>query len=175
MVSLPDSEDLLVVRTDFSDPGGWEATRRAILAPGAEAQLYAAPVEFVDDEGFAGYAPEQFLDLIGEGPGGCLFIVDKTTVSSPDWPVLVMDLEGERGRVFRVIADEISEIAGNALVGKINLSEYADYADERGGILRRRGGPSRSEIIASLREAVDSGKWPGEVMKKMMKPGPPIE
>ena len=45
MVSLPMTGHMPVIRTDFSDPAAWEAARAAILAPGAEAAMFAPDVE----------------------------------------------------------------------------------------------------------------------------------
>ena len=64
MVSLPVPQDAPAIRTGFSGPAAWEATREAIPVPGAGASLFAAHAEFVDDLDFAGYTPAQILALV---------------------------------------------------------------------------------------------------------------
>lgn len=173
MVSLPVTKDTPVVRTDFSDLTAWEAARAAILAPGAEAALFTAHVEFVDDPALAGYTPEQILALVTDEIAGrhpCLFIVDTTTVSSADWPVLVMDLREEKGRTFRAIADVVHMIGANLSLGNSELSFYAEVADEAGGVFRG-GGPSRSDIIAGLRQAARD--YQSKALAAILKPQEP--
>jgi hypothetical protein len=174
MVTLPVTGDkALVIRTDFADPAAWEAVREAILAPGAQARLFTANVEFVDDPGFAGCTPAQILALVPDeftSRHACLFIVDKATVSSAGWPVLVMDLAVEKGRMFRAVAEEVHGIEANLAVGNVDFSFYAQFAEDAGGIFRG-GGPSKSEIVARLQDAVQ--KWPSKAMEAMLRPEPP--
>ena len=147
MVSLPVTENkTLVIRTDYSYPAGWDAAREAILAPGAEARLFTAHVEFVDDPDLAGCTPAQILALATDeftSRNACLFIVDQTTVSSVGWPVLVMDLEVEKGRVFRAIADEVHYIEANLSTGNTDFSFYAEFAEETGGVFRVAARPAQ--------------------------------
>jgi hypothetical protein len=58
MISLPVTEHTPVILTDFSEPAAWNATRAAILAPGRDAALFTAHVEFVHDPSLAGSTPE---------------------------------------------------------------------------------------------------------------------
>jgi hypothetical protein len=173
MVWLPVTEDTPVIRTDFSDPAAWEAVRAAIVAPGAEARLFAAHVEFVDDAGFAGRTPTQILALVTDEFASChpcLFIVDKTTLSADDWPVLVMDLCIEKGRMFRAAADEVSVIEANLSVGNSDFSFYAEFAEEAGGVFRG-GGPPRSVTIARMQQALQ--KSPSKGLEALLKPQEP--
>jgi hypothetical protein len=170
MTSLPMTGNTPVIRTDFSDPAAWEAVRAAILAPGAEAELFTAHVTFVDDPDFAGYTPEQILALVNDEFAGrhtCLFIADETTVSSADWPVLVMDLRDEQGRTFRAVADELYGIEANLSTGNMDFSFYAEFADDTGGVFRG-GGPPRSVIKAGLQQALQNS--PSNAMAAMLKP-----
>jgi hypothetical protein len=176
MVALPITGHTPVIRTDFSDPAAWAAARAAILAPGAEAAMFAPDVEFVDDPGFSDYTPAQILALVtGEFAGRhvCLFIADETTVSSADWPVLVMDLRGEKGRMFRAVADELHGIEANLSTGNMDFSFYAEFADQTGGVFRG-GGPARSVIRAGLQQALQNS--PSKAMAAMLKPRkPPVQ
>jgi hypothetical protein len=173
MVSLPVTEDTPVIRTDFTDPAAWEAARAAILAPGAQARLFAAHVEFVDDPGFAGWTPAQILALATDEVASrhpCLFVVDEATVSGGDWPVLVMDLCVERGRTFRAAAGEVGSIEANLSVGNSEFSFYAELADEAGGVFRG-GGPPRSVIIEKMQESLQ--QWPSRALEGLLRPQEP--
>lgn len=176
MVSLPMTGHTPVIRTDFSDPAAWEAARAAILAPGAEAALFTAYVEFVEDPDFAGYTPTQILALVSDefiNRHVCLFIVDETTVSSVGWPVLVMDLRGEQGQMFRTVANELHGVEASLSTGNIAFSFYAGLADETGGVFRG-GGPSRSAIKTGLQQALQNS--PSKAMAAMLEPRePPVQ
>jgi hypothetical protein len=152
MVTLPTTADSPVIRTDFSDQDAWEAARAAILAPAAYAKLLTAHVEFVDDPGYADKTPTQVLDLITDeftDSHPCLFIVDQTTLSSVEWPVLVMDLWDQKGRMFRTVADELFSIESNLSVSNMSFSEFADAADAS-GVFRGFGDLPRAELMARL-------------------------
>jgi hypothetical protein len=152
MVMLPTTEDTPVIRTDFSDQDAWEAARAAILAPGADGELFAAHVEFVDDTSFADQTPEQIVALVTDefaASHPCLFLADKAALTGPDWAVLVIDLEDEKGRTIRTVADELFSIEANLSVGNMFFGEFADAAGAD-GIFRGFGGPSRAELKAKL-------------------------
>jgi hypothetical protein len=176
MVSLPQTgHNTLVIRTDFTDSAGWQAAREAILAPGAQARLFTAHVEFVDDPDFADWTPEQVLALVTDeftSRNPCLFIVDKTTVSAVGWPVLVMDLYAGEGQVFRAVAESIHGIEANLSTGNMDFAEYAEAAEDADGVFRGFGGPSRAEILARLQEAAQTGKSPNKFMEAMLRPQP---
>jgi hypothetical protein len=173
MAALPATGQTPVIRTDFSDSAGWEAARAAILAPGAEAALFAAHVDFVDDPDFAGYTAAQILDLVTDDIAArhpCLFIVDTTTLTTADWPVLVLGLRDEAGQLFRTVADELHGIEANLSVANMDFSFYADFADEAGGVFRG-GGPPRSVTATRLRQAME--QWPGSALTALLRPQEP--
>jgi Domain of unknown function (DUF6924) len=173
MVALQTADHTPVIRTGFSDPAAWAAVRAAILAPGAEAAMFAAQVTFVDDPDLAGYTPAQILALVTDefaGRHACLFIADETTIGSADWPVLVMDLRGNKGRTFRTVADELHGIEANLSAGNMDFSFYAEFADETGGVFRG-GGPPRAVIKAGLQQALQNS--PSKAMAALLKPQQP--
>ncbi len=85
---LPDTDDIPVIRTDFSDQEAWEAVSAAITAPG-ETGGFTVHTEFVDGSVFRDLTPQQLLDLAESKSKSksksryrpCLFIVDRTTLS----------------------------------------------------------------------------------------------
>lgn len=152
MHKLSAAEGTPVIRTDFSDQGAWDKVCAAILAPDDDGELFTANVKFVDDAAFRDYTPEQILTQVTAeftSSHPCLFVVDRTTVNSADWPVLVVDLWWEKGRTFRTIADELYNVASNLSIINMDFFEFADAADGN-GIFRGFEGPSRAEIKAML-------------------------
>jgi hypothetical protein len=89
MKPLPQSQVTLVIRTEFSDHGAWEAIGAAILQLTDEG--FGAQVEFVDDVAYRGLTKNQLLTLFPEGDERPFFfmIVDGVTVRSPEHPILV--------------------------------------------------------------------------------------
>ena len=101
MESIPNTEDSLVLRTDFSDEAAWNLVCSNIKRPVGEFQAY---VEFLSNSNFEGLTSEQIIQLIPESyEHSFIFIVDKVTISHLEHPVLVVDLFDEPGRIFRVI------------------------------------------------------------------------
>ncbi|WP_345443221.1 DUF6924 domain-containing protein [Actinoallomurus vinaceus] len=136
--TLPVTECMLVVRTDFSDQGAWEAVRAAIGEPGEDGYLedYMYGVEFVDDVGYRDISGEELLRLIPEGyDASILAVVDETTIRSPEMPLVLVDLNElneEYGRAMRVIPAELPSIEVNLHIGNMDFFEFADNADEDG-------------------------------------------
>ena len=60
------------------------------------------------------------------------FIVDKTTLSDKDQPVLVVDLQKEPGRTFRVIPSQMWAVENNLSLANMGFDEFADSVDADG-------------------------------------------
>src|SRR5579871_2666795 len=106
MKDLPDSNNALVLRTDFSDEAAWVRVCREIEAPTGEFRAY---VSLVSDPAFDGVSTAALISLAQHGPyRSFMFIVDGVSLKDPEHPILVLDLVGEPGRTFRVIPREMS-------------------------------------------------------------------
>ncbi|MBB4634277.1 DUF6924 domain-containing protein [Longimicrobium terrae] len=133
MKNLPQTDDSLVVRTDFSNAAAWDAIRSAIDEPAGEFKAY---VEWISDPGYDGLTPEQLRPFAPAGSGiNYLFIVDQITITHPEHPVLVLDLSAEPGRTFRVVPSALADVENNLSIANM---EFADFADsvEPDGIFR---------------------------------------
>jgi len=64
MKPLPETTNALVLRTDFSDDGAWDAVCRAIQEPVGEFQAF---VDCVSDAAFDGLAAADLLRLAAAG------------------------------------------------------------------------------------------------------------
>jgi hypothetical protein len=64
-----------------------------------------------------------------------LFVVDRASITDPDFPVLVIDLHESRGRSFRAIPTQIQSIENNLSIANMDFEEFAE-AVGRDGIFR---------------------------------------
>ncbi|MDR2988217.1 MAG: hypothetical protein LBV34_25615 [Nocardiopsaceae bacterium] len=134
---LPVTPAVPVVRTDFSDPAAWDEVQSGITWVSPDG--FEADVTFVDDPAFAGLTADELLDRL---PGDCehvlLLVVDETAISSPEHPVLVVDLEETAGpgvRVFRAVPHTVQDFEANLRIANVDWEDYADSVDDD-GVLR---------------------------------------
>ena len=133
MKQIPETEDSLVLRTDFSNSKAWQSVCASIEKPVGEFRAY---VDFIDDPQYDKLSPEQILSLIPENSDRTfIFIVDDVTITHKEHPVLVLDLYDEPGRTFRVIPSEMWSVENNLSISNMDFEEFADEVDED-GILR---------------------------------------
>jgi len=97
------NENPWVVRTDFDDDSAWEVICDLIRAPVRSiAGDFCAYVAFVDSVEYKDLSKEEVLARLPDNYNHTfLFIVDRTTTSHSEFPILVVDLYHERGREFR--------------------------------------------------------------------------
>jgi hypothetical protein len=130
MKPIPDTDNALVLRTDFSDVAAWEAICAAIRKPVGAFQAY---VEFVSDPTYDGLTTAQALALIPNASNRAfLFIVDRRALLPPDYPILVLDLYTEPGRTFRVVPAEMWGVENNLSIANMDFAEFADAVDDDG-------------------------------------------
>jgi hypothetical protein len=153
---LPDTDDIPVIRTDFSDQEAWEAVRAAILAPG-DAGGFTVHVEFVDDRAFQDLTPQQILDLARSRSTTryhpCLFVVDRVALSTDAWPALVIDVQEEPGRSFRAVPEALHQIESNLATDTMDLLEFAAGAGPD-GVFRGLDGPPIEVMLRALRDGL---------------------
>lgn len=130
MPILPHAPSALVLRTDFSDDVAWDAVREAATAPSADG--FQANLTFVSDPAFAEMTAEQVTGLPRAEYRSFLFLVDNVTITSPEMPVVVVDLLHEPGRWFRVVPSEIWGVENNLSIANMDFFEFANHADPYG-------------------------------------------
>ncbi|MEU7753102.1 hypothetical protein [Micromonospora sp. NPDC049171] len=136
MARLPATFSVPVVRADFRDDGGWERLRAEIVNPTPEGFL--ADVEFVEDRELtglddtaiaAGYPrayPQEYRHPV-------VFVVDAVTVSLPEHPLLVVNLnEGDETGPFRALPRQVQAIENNLSIANMDFFEFARAADPDG-------------------------------------------
>jgi hypothetical protein len=131
MTTMPKTVSTPVLRTDFSDQTAWEALLAAIATPNEDG--FMAYVEFVEDPAHRDLTPEQILALVpGDFEHPILIVADHVTLTSPEMPLLVIDLWEERGRVLRVVVEELSSVENNLSISNMDFDDFAAAADEHG-------------------------------------------
>lgn len=136
MADLPETWCVPVIRADFRDDGVWEQLKDEIVRPTEEG--FVAGVEFVEDRALiglsetaiaAGYPrayPRQYRHPI-------VFVVDTVTVSLPEHPLLVVNLnEGDQTGPFRALPRQVQAIENNLSIANMDFFEFARSAGPDG-------------------------------------------
>ena len=158
MKPLPETEDTLFIRTDFSNADIWAKVceksrtpdplvRQALelshqinrqiggkqLPPMGDLQT---PLHVMDDREYDNATLDQITNAVS--PASCslhgfLFIVDKMSIDHPDNPILVVDLlKAHKGRTFRTIPTQVFSIQSNLSIANMDWEEFAENVDEDG-------------------------------------------
>ncbi|MFI6284642.1 DUF6924 domain-containing protein [Streptomyces sp. NPDC051018] len=136
MKSLPQTNDTLLIRTDFSDQAAWQALWTTVTTPNEDDFL--ADVHIVDDPAYRDLTTGQIISLAPAGTGRRLMIVaDETALATPEMPLLAVHLpyayEPEQGHgELRVTAGELWSIENNLSLANMDWEEFAGAADADG-------------------------------------------
>lgn len=132
MKPIPETENPLVLRTDFSNQSAWERICADIQKP-VGIFRFRANVEFLDDVEYAGISKEQLLELIPENYShSFIVLVDQMAISHPDHPLLVVDLYEKSGRELRAIPSRVQSIENNLSIANMDFEEFAEAVEEDG-------------------------------------------
>ncbi len=127
---IPATEDTLVLRTDFSDDAAWKSLQSLLENTDDE---FAPGLDFISDPAFDGLAAEQLKSMLSDAESHTFaFIIDRTTLSDPDHPILLVDLAGALGKTFRVIPAAAGEVASNLSIANMDFDEFAQAAGPDG-------------------------------------------
>ena len=133
MHMLPVSGFSLLVRTDFTSDALWEQVCDEALAENDDG--FRAYTEPVSDLAFNGASWEVVKAAVPADArdAAVLFIADAITLSSPDHPILVVDLLQESGRSpFRCVPVELWGIDNNLNIANMDWEEFAGAAGDDG-------------------------------------------
>ena len=132
MKPVPETENALVLRTDFSNQPVWEKIRAQIQKP-VGIFRFRANVELLDDIAYADLTKEQVLERIPKNYNHTfMFIVDRTAVSHPHHPLLVVDLYEDSRHEFRAVPSRVQSIENNLSIANMDFEEFAEAVDEDG-------------------------------------------
>ena len=132
MNQLPQTENPLVLRTDFSNQATWEAIHVAIQKPVGLFRFHAN-VEFLDEIEYANITKEQLIGLLPANYNHTFIILaDQTAMSQLDHPLLIVDLFEGSGNEFRAIPSQIQSIENNLSIANMDFEDFAEAVDENG-------------------------------------------
>lgn len=127
MQQLPETENPLVLRTDFSSDAAWDQICVDIQRPVGD---FLANVEFLSDPQYEGLTPEQIPSLLpSESDQACIFIVDKFCLEHSEKPILVVDLLSEQQQSFRVIPSSMWNVENNLSLGNLDFEDFSSTVD----------------------------------------------
>jgi hypothetical protein len=132
MLQIPKTENVLVLRANFSDQVAWEQICTIIRELVGDFH-FVAYVEFLDNIEYVDITKGQLLALIPDDYNHSFIIVaDQIAISRPDHPLLVVDLYERSGQVFRAVPSQIQGIENNLSIANMDFEEFAGSADEDG-------------------------------------------
>jgi hypothetical protein len=133
MKTIPETENALVLRTDFSDQKAWEQICAIIRKPSGLFR-FRAYVDFLADEQYSGISKAQVLKLLPQNyHHSFIMIVDQITISHAEHPLLIVDLFDEgMGNEFRALPTQIHSIENNLSIANMDFEEFAGSVDGNG-------------------------------------------
>ena len=131
-MTIPNTENALVLRTDFSDQSAWEKICQRIRKP-VGLLGFRANIEFLDDPAFAGISLEQLLARIPKDYNHSFIILaDRMAMQAPDHPLLVVELYFQPGTSFRAIPRAVQGIENNLSLGNMDFEDFTSAVDADG-------------------------------------------
>ncbi len=132
MILIPTTEDVLVLRTDFSNEREWEKLCAEILTPDPE-YGFQAYVEFLSDRKFENLNSTQIIDLLPEDYAHpIIFVIDTYSLESDESPVLCIDLCEQKGTEMRVLPKVMWAVENNLSIANSEFSSFLESTDENG-------------------------------------------
>ena len=130
-LQLPDTKDVLVVRTDYTNDMRWNKVRHLIRFP-TNPGGYKAFVEFLEDDHCSEVKANWFLDKNEKYEHLFIFLVDSLTIYNREHPLLCVDLYEKPGQSFRVVASALWEVENNLTIANTDWEELQFSLDEDG-------------------------------------------
>ncbi|TWP37291.1 DUF6924 domain-containing protein [Leekyejoonella antrihumi] len=130
MPPLPIANSSLLVRADAGHDKEWMRLVSAVLTENDDG--FRAYVEFVDDPDWYEYLPDQLrAALPHSSEPSILFSADEKTLTTEDFPIVVIDLVEHRSS-FRSIASELWAIENNLNISNMDWEDFAKCVDSQG-------------------------------------------
>jgi hypothetical protein len=126
---LPDSVNVFVLRTDFSDDDIWQMICRQILAPTPEDGFFSV-VNLVDDRVYESASLDAIAKIVPDHHT-FVFVIDAFTINHREHPILCLDLYHQAG-AFRLVPYEFVGVENNLSVANMDFEEFRDNVDPDG-------------------------------------------
>jgi hypothetical protein len=125
--TIPATENVFALRTDFSDEAAWESFRVKLTS--ADDEL--APVlDVVSDPEFSGLTPRQLpKKMPASAEHSFAVVVDQTALTHSDHPIVIVDLQEKPGRSFRAALSALAEVHDNLSTANMDFAEFAGAVD----------------------------------------------
>jgi hypothetical protein len=125
-MTLPQTPDTLVLRTDFSDDRAWETVCEEIRR--SECEGFIERYDCVSDRNWSGFPHERFHEF--SAPPYFFFVVDAETIRHAEHPILAVDLNPysqtpSNERFFRLVPAEATSVACNLNLSNMDFEEFA--------------------------------------------------
>lgn len=121
-----------LVRTWFGGDAAWCSIVEVLRTPTDDG--YLAGIEPLADVQFEGVSPEQIWPGLIDQPGMAIVtIADQHTLTTPEWPVLVVSLTDPTvNHPFRCTAQALPDVENNLWLANMSWSEFEDRLDSTG-------------------------------------------
>lgn len=130
MYRLPEFDGGIVIRTDFSDDRAWIGIVTEIRKRHG---IFLANLHLIDDRYFAGLGKAEVAARLAPEPfRSYLFLVDGTSISHPEHPLLVVELYEGSLAEFRVAPRAVGVVENNLTLANVDFEEFAASADADG-------------------------------------------
>lgn len=128
---LPDTENPLVVRTDFSTNTEWENISARLI--GKNEMGFQAHVDFLDDMKFERIKTTEIISAVAPNyKHDFIFVADSLTFAHPENTILCIDLYEVVGRTFRVIPSEVWGVENNLSISNVEFVFFYENCDNDG-------------------------------------------
>jgi hypothetical protein len=120
-----------VIRTDFADDAAWAAVCAALGEPEEELGL-VAPVDCISDRRYEGLSVEALVALVPPESPVCMVVADRRTLTDPERPLIIVDLDEEPGQSFRALPSTVAAIEANLSIANMDFFAFADSVNPDG-------------------------------------------
>jgi hypothetical protein len=131
MAQLPKSGSSLLVRVSAGDDAAW--ARLAADVAMVNRDGFRAYVDFIDAPEWHGASSDQLRAAVPNNANraSVLFAADETTLSTEEFPVVVIDLVQGRPE-FRCVASELWAVENNLNISNVDWEEFSGSVDADG-------------------------------------------
>jgi hypothetical protein len=129
MKPVPNTEESLLLRVDYTDDAAWDALCAMVQQRVGEFRAYVTPFS---DPAYADITLDEIIHLASHPDRSFVLVADRRALMDPDHPLLVVDLLDEPGRTFRVIPSETWSVENNLSLANMGFEEFAEALDANG-------------------------------------------
>jgi hypothetical protein len=131
LIGLPDSKDVLVVKTYFDNDKDWNKISKKLTD--SYEMGFTTNIELFNDKRFENASIEDIIEKSKPNyKHSFIFVADSLTFANPENSVLCIDLYDEIGKSFRVISSELWGAENNLSIANMDFYEFYEGCDSDG-------------------------------------------